>query len=250
MRRSPANHARLDEIRENAQRLADPRRISPSEAEAIIRTQAVILWIQGSIHGFELSGTEGMLLLLEHLTTRNDEATLRALEDAVILVEPVVNPDGRDAFAHHNLERMSRWANLARDDWSNDFTSWQAVAFRTNHYFFDNNRDWTAQTQRENRARARAILEWRPQALVDAHEWTPDVEFFFPHNNAREARGFSPGRDRASAGRGSRGLPSTAKFNRLRPCRTKPEATSTPPTECGPSRARPRRKTSGSWPDA
>jgi hypothetical protein len=178
---SPENHARLDQIRENALRLADPRSISPGDAEEIIRTQPVILWLQGSIHGFELSGTEGMLLLLEHLTTRDDEATRRVLEEAVILVDPLINPDGRDALAHYNHERMSSWANPERDDWSNDFTSWQSVSFRTGHYFFDNNRDWTAQTQRETRARAAAILQWRPQALVDAHEWTPDVEFFFPH---------------------------------------------------------------------
>lgn len=178
---SPENHARMDEIRENARRLADPRITTPEEAEEIIGSQPVVLWIQGSIHGFELSGTEGMLLLLEHLTTRNDEATLRTLRDAVILVDPLINPDGRDALAHYNHERISRRANPERDDWSNDFTSWQSVAFRTGHYFFDNNRDWTAQTQRETRARAAAILEWRPQALVDAHEWTPDVEFFFPH---------------------------------------------------------------------
>jgi hypothetical protein len=191
---SPENHARLEQIRANAQRLADPRRTSPEEAEAIMGTQPVILWIQGSIHGFELSGTEGMLLLLEHLTTRDDEATRRVLEGAVILVEPLVNPDGRDALAHYNHQRMSRQANPERDDWSNDFTSWQSVGFRTGHYFFDNNRDWTAQTQRETRARAAAILEWRPQALVDAHEWTPDVEFFFPHT-------WGEGRPRGGAAR-------------------------------------------------
>lgn len=178
---SPENHARMDRIRENARRLADPRETSATEAEAIAREQPVILWLQGSIHGFELSGTEGMLLVLEHLTTRDDPATLRVLDEAVILVEPLINADGRDAFAHHNHQRISRAPNPQRDDWSNDFTSWQSVMFRTGHYFFDNNRDWTAQTQRATRHRARAIVEWRPQALVDAHEWTPDVEFFFPH---------------------------------------------------------------------
>ena len=149
--------------------------------EALVADQPAILWIQGSIHGFELSGTEGMLLLLEHLTTRDDTETLRALENTVILVDPLVNPDGRDAFAHFNHQRISRAPRPERDDWANDFTSWQSLTFRTGHYFFDNNRDWTAQTQRVARARARAILEWRPQALIDAHEWTPDIEFFFPH---------------------------------------------------------------------
>jgi len=178
---SPENHARLDRIRENARRLADPRITSPEQAEEILADQPVVLWIQGSIHGFELSGTEGMLLLLEHLTTRDDEATRRALDRTVVLVEPLVNPDGRDAFAHFNHQRVGVAPNPERDDWTNDFTTWEARQFRTGHYFFDNNRDWTAQTQRATRARAAAILDWRPQALIDAHEWTPDVEFFFPH---------------------------------------------------------------------
>jgi hypothetical protein len=178
---SPENHERLDDIQANARRLADPRATPSAEVDAILEDHPVVLWIQGSIHGFELSGTEGMLLLLEHLTTRDDPGTLRALEQAVILVEPLVNPDGRDAFAHFNHQRISVAPNPERDDWSNDFTTWEARQFRTGHYFFDNNRDWSAQTQRVTRARAAAILQWRPQALIDAHEWTPDVEFFFPH---------------------------------------------------------------------
>ncbi|MDH5643006.1 MAG: M14 family zinc carboxypeptidase, partial [Gemmatimonadota bacterium] len=85
---SPENHARLDEIKENARRLADPRTTSLGDAEAIIADQPAIQWFGGSIHGFELSGSEGALKLLEHLTTRDDPATLEALQNVVILIDP------------------------------------------------------------------------------------------------------------------------------------------------------------------
>ncbi len=176
---SPENQARLDQIRQAAHRLGDPRGTTPEQAQAIAADQPVIIWYGGSIHGFELSGAEGLLRLLEHLTTRGDAATLEVLDNAVILIDPMLNPDGRDAFAHLNHENIGRVVNPARDDWANDFTSWQALKFRTGHYYFDTNRDWFSHTQRETQARIPTILAWRPQVVVDAHEMGSDREFFF-----------------------------------------------------------------------
>ncbi len=176
---APENHARLEEIRQAAHRLGDPRITTPDEASRIMEDQPVIVWYGGSIHGFELSGAEGLLKLLEHLTMRNDAATMEVLENAVVLIDPILNPDGRDAFAHLVHENLGREPNPERDDWGNDFTSWQALKFRTGHYYFDTNRDWFAHTQRETRARVPTILAWRPQVAVDAHEMGSDREFFF-----------------------------------------------------------------------
>lgn len=176
---SPENHARLEEIRSDAQRLADPRRTSPDEAAAIAKRQPAIVWMGGSIHGFELSGSEGLLKLVEHLTTRDDPETLEVLRNTVVLIDPMLNPDGRDAFVHANHESIGREPSAARDDWSNDFNGWEALSFRTGHYFFDTNRDWFAHTQRETRNRVGTLQAWRPQVMVDAHEQGPDAEFYF-----------------------------------------------------------------------
>lgn len=176
---SPENHARLAEIQRDAQRLGDPRKISSDEAAALAARQPVIVWYGGSIHGFELSGTEGILKLLERLTTADDAETREVLEKAVVLIDPMLNPDGRDAFAALNHRRLGAAPNPQRDDWSNDFTPWDALSFRTGHYLFDTNRDWFAQTQRETRARAVTLQAWRPQIMVDAHEQGPDAEFYF-----------------------------------------------------------------------
>lgn len=176
---SPENHARLDAIRANSLRLADPRRTSPDEARAIIAAQPVISWYGGSIHGFELSGTEGALKLLEHLTTRNDPATLDALQRVVVLIDPILNPDGRDAFAGYNHQKIGQVPSANPLDWSNDFTPWQALSFRTGHYYFDTNRDWFAHTQRETRDRMPTLHAWRPQIATDMHEMGVDAEFYF-----------------------------------------------------------------------
>lgn len=176
---SPENHARLETIRQNSLRLGDPRSTSAADAATIIGTQPVVAWYGGSIHGFELSGSEGVLKLLEHLTTRNDPATMTALQNTVVLIDPMLNPDGRDAFAHYNHEHIGREPNPAQMDWNNDFTGWQALKFRTGHYFFDTNRDWFAHTQRETRDRMPTLHNWRPQMATDMHEMGSDSEFFF-----------------------------------------------------------------------
>lgn len=176
---APENHARLDSIRSNSLRLADPRGVTPEQAAAIIRRQPVVVWFGGSIHGFELSGGEGALKLLEHLATRDDSATREALRNTVVLIDPMLNPDGRDAFAAINHMQIGATPNPDRADWSNDFTGWQATKYRTGHYFFDNNRDWFAHTQRETRERMPTLHAWRAQVAVDMHEMGVDAEFYF-----------------------------------------------------------------------
>ena len=175
----PDNRARLDAIRQASLRLADPRGLDPAAAQALLATQPVVVWFGGSIHGFELSGSEGVLKLLEHLTTRNDPATLELLRNTVVLIDPMLNPDGRDAFAHRNHRAIGRVPSGSPDDWSNAFDGWDGVDYRTGHYFFDNNRDWFAQTQPETRHRQAFLQTWAPQVAVDMHEMGANAEFFF-----------------------------------------------------------------------
>ncbi|CAN5381314.1 M14 family zinc carboxypeptidase [soil metagenome] len=175
---SPENHNRIGEVKENGQKLDDPRTISSSEAESIIQNQPAILYLGGSIHGFELSGTEGLVKILEHFTTSDDPETLEQLQNTVMIVDPTINADGRDAFAQANHQKLGRTVHADNDDWSNDFNSWEARKYRTSHYYFDLNRDWFAHTHNETRNRAAILREWRPQAGVDAHEMGANTEFY------------------------------------------------------------------------
>ncbi len=173
------NHARIGQIQANSRRLSDPRTTSASQADVLVANQPVVIWFGGSIHGFELSGSGGALKLLEHLTTRSDSATRAVLDNVVVLIDPMLNPDGRDAFARLNHENIGRVPNASGNDWANDFTRWQSLKFRTGHYYFDNNRDWFAQTQPETRERTRTLASWRPQMVTDMHEMGAGREFFF-----------------------------------------------------------------------
>ncbi|MCU0626405.1 MAG: hypothetical protein MUF21_07970 [Gemmatimonadaceae bacterium] len=176
----PANIARLDAIQATSRQLASPTTEALlREARAAIPGQPAVVWLGGSIHGFELSGTEGALKLVEHLVTRSDPATLEVLRKLVVIVDPMLNPDGRDMFAtsHHDL--TGETASALPFDWSHDWSPWQALAFRTGHYHFDTNRDWFAQTQRETRERMPTLHAWRPQVVIDMHEQDVDGEFYF-----------------------------------------------------------------------
>lgn len=176
---SPENLARLGEIQSVAQRLGDPRGLSADEEATLRQDQPTVVWLGGSIHGFELSGTEGLLKVLERLTREDDPETLEILASTLILMDPILNPDGRDAHARHNHENLGRIVASDRRDWSNDFTPWEGLKYRTSHYFHDMNRDWFLHTHPEIRGRVATVRDWRPQVLVDAHEMGPDVEFFF-----------------------------------------------------------------------
>lgn len=176
---SPENHSRLDEIRDHAQRLNDPRITGRSEADQIIENQPAVLYLGGSIHGFELSGTEGLLKTLEYYTTNNDPETLEHLQNTLIIMDPVINSDGRDAFAQFNHQHRGKDVTPDLADWANDFTGWDGRKYRTSHYYFDLNRDWFAHTHPESRNRAAVVRKWRPQAGVDAHEMGSEREFYF-----------------------------------------------------------------------
>ena len=176
---APENHARLEAIRDASVRLSDPRSLGAEEARRLIADQPAVVWFGGSIHGFELSGAEGVLKLLEHLVTRDDPATMEVLRNTVVLIDPMLNPDGRDAFATLNHENIGRVPNADPNDWANDFVGWQSVKFRTGHYYFDTNRDWFAHTQRETRERMPTLHAWRAQVAVDMHEMGAGSEFYF-----------------------------------------------------------------------
>ena len=170
---SADNHERLDEIRDNAQILGDPR-----QGEAELEDQPTIVWFAAAIHGNELSGAEGLLKLVEELVrAEDDDAIDEILANTVIIVDPVLNADGREAFVNYNHRRYGSEPRATPEDWANDTTPWEGLGFRTSHYFFDINRDWFAHTHPETRNRQDLIQEWRPQVAVDAHEMGPEVEF-------------------------------------------------------------------------
>ena len=120
-----------------------------------------------SIHGNETSGADAALGVIYHLIASEDKDILDLLDDMVIIVDPLMNPDGRARFAK-NLEQFRGTAPNYDDQSLIHTGDWPYG--RTNHYFYDLNRDWIYLTQPETIGRVALINEWRPQIMVDAHE--------------------------------------------------------------------------------
>ncbi|MCZ6836623.1 MAG: M14 family metallopeptidase [Planctomycetota bacterium] len=165
---SPANHARLDEIKANNAKLADPRtRGENDDLDAIASTLPGIAWLAYSIHGDEVSGVDAAMQVAYLLAAARDDDTKRLLDEVVILIDPIENPDGRERYLSQidafkgKVPNPDRQAMHHAGPWA---------AGRGNHYLFDMNRDWLIQSQPETRGRTNAINEWNPHFLIDAHE--------------------------------------------------------------------------------
>lgn len=174
---SPANQARLETIRRNLARLRDPRGLSEAEARRLIDQTPPVAWLGYSIHGDELSGADAAVALGYHLAADRSERTRALLERIVVVIDPCMNPDGRERIIGMTEQAAGYTPNL-------DYEGMRRGRWpfgRGNHYLFDMNRDWIAGTQPETRARWRAALTWHPQLFVDAHEMgSLDTFLFYP----------------------------------------------------------------------
>jgi len=175
---SEANLENLDSIRSGINRLADPRTIRNSAgANPLIMNTPLISWLMYSIHGDELSSTDAALQVLYQLAAGTDSITDSLLENIVICMDPLQNPDGRERY----LAQMQQWGSREPNS---DGQSIQHTGEwpwgRGNHFLFDLNRDWFLMVNRESRARVQTVAEWNPQLVVDAHEMGGYDTYLFP----------------------------------------------------------------------
>jgi hypothetical protein len=171
---SAENLARLEQIRGDLAALADPRRTSASQAaEIAARTPAVAL-LSHSIHGNEPAGFEAAMQTAYQLLASDEPATQEILRNVVTIINPSQNPDGHERFAAWNnsvaVPTDEPGALEQSEPWS--------VQGRFNHYRFDMNRDFVAQSQLETRALSALVRRYRPQLVVDLHSTTS--QYFFP----------------------------------------------------------------------
>lgn len=174
---SPANIARIDEIKASLRKLADPRTLSKSEADTLIASLPAVVWLAHSVHGNEISSTDAALMTAYHLLAAQGDALVEsALQHSLIVIDPMQNPDGRDRFINYFRQNTGRWPN---EDLQSAEHNEVWPGGRTNHYLFDMNRDWFAQTQLETQGRTKAYLEWFPQVFVDLHEMGTNSSYYF-----------------------------------------------------------------------
>lgn len=171
------NIEQLEQIRHNISLLADPRLLkTEAEAEKIIEENPSVVWLMYSIHGDELSGTDSSLQIAYQLVAGTDSVTEALRRDLLVGIDPLENPDGRERF----LSQMQQWTgNVPNSDPQSIHHTSVWPWGRTNHYFFDLNRDWCILAHPETEARVKAVLDWKPQFVVDAHEMGSDDTFVF-----------------------------------------------------------------------
>ena len=183
---SEANIRRLPEIQASMKKLLDPRKTSEAEAQRLIASTPAIVWLGHAVHGNEVSGPDAGLLAAYHwLAARNQAPVQAALANALIILDPLQNPDGRMRFIHSfeqavGLEPDATPLAAERNE------PWPGG--RLNHYLFDMNRDWFAVTQPETKARVKMFQEWYPVVVADLHEMGSETSYYF----APEAIPFNP----------------------------------------------------------
>lgn len=161
-----ANHANLDEIRNNNLKLTGLESGNPTE------NKKAIVWLSYNVHGNETSSSEAALKTLHELVTERQEW----LDDVVVIMDPMVNPDGRDRYVNWYRTVVGEKFNPAHDAREHN-EPWPGG--RTNHYYFDLNRDWAWQTQTESKQRIKLYNTWMPHIHVDFHEQSYASPYYF-----------------------------------------------------------------------
>jgi len=165
---SPANLAKLDQIKADRVKLRDPN------SSLDIEKMPVVMFMGYSVHGNEPSGANASLLAAYHFAAANEIAG--ELENIVLLLDPAINPDGLNRFA--SWVNSHKAYNLNGDPNGAEYNeAWPRG--RTNHYWFDLNRDWLPVQHPESRNRVKVFQEWLPNIHLDFHEMGTNSTFFF-----------------------------------------------------------------------
>ena len=148
---TPARMAALGAALDQVDLIRDPDSTAQEVTDTIAAGAPVVLWVAGNVHGGEESGADAALQVLYNLASRDDCVVDDILGNAIVVILPIQNPDGREAET------------------------------RRNFYGFDMNRDWFARTQPETDGKLEAIRQYPPMLFIDAHEFgLPN--YFFPPN--------------------------------------------------------------------
>ena len=185
---SPENLAKLEEIQRNHSAWALSQEDSPQSAEDL----PLIVNMGYGVHGDESSASNASLVTAWHLAASTEPSVSEFLDHTVVLLDPCLNPDG---FA-----RFAQWANMHRgkhpvaDSVAREHNAvWPGG--RTNHYWFDLNRDWLLAQHPESKARLRQFRLWLPNIVTDFHEMGSDTTFFFQPGVARRKHPLTPAKN-------------------------------------------------------
>lgn len=168
---SAANMAKLPAIQNDHLALCNPTVALPDVAK-----MPVFVQLGANVHGNETSGGEAMILTAYYLAASEEDDTKKLLDEAVVFIEPVLNPDGRDRFVSWVNQNIGTPFVSDPND-REHIETWPGG--RTNHYWFDLNRDWYLAVQKESQNRLKFYHQWLPNVVTDHHEMGTNATFFF-----------------------------------------------------------------------
>jgi Zinc carboxypeptidase len=169
---SPENLSKIDQIKAEHAKITNP----DASKGLNVDKMPIVVWMGYSVHGNEASGTNSSLLSIYYLAAAQGPSIDSLLRESVILVDPCINPDGGNRFSTWVNQNKSH--NLVTDANSREFKeTWPGG--RTNHYWFDMNRDWLYQQLPESKGRLVKYYDWMPNVLTDHHEMGSNSSFFF-----------------------------------------------------------------------
>jgi hypothetical protein len=155
----------LEQVQQNHQKRIQGEKADPS--------LPVIINLSFNVHGNEAAGSEAALNTLYALISKSNKSI-----PYVILIDPCINPDGRDAYVTQ-YNRRNYIAGGNPDP--NDQEHYEGTTSgRYNHFFFDLNRDWIWQTQKETQQRLKFYRSWMPMMHADFHEQSFQHSYYFP----------------------------------------------------------------------
>lgn len=167
---APENFKDLETIRTDNLKRAGVLEGSP------VGEKKAIVWMSYNVHGNEASGMEAAMLTLYELCDPQNARTQAWLKNTIVIIDPCINPDGRDRYANFNGQYSNAPYNM-NEDAMEHHEPWPGG--RENHYMFDLNRDWAWATQVETKHRLKIYNEWFPHVHVDFHEQGYSRPYYF-----------------------------------------------------------------------
>ena len=169
---SPENIKNIEQLRQQHLQLCDPSKSDNSD----VNNMPLFIKLGYGIHGNESSGPNASVLTAYYLIAGDGKKIDDLLKNTVIMIDPSLNPDG--------MQRHSTWVNFTKSINNNpDPNSWEFnetwPGGRTNHYWFDLNRDYIMLQHPESVGRVAAFYKWRPNINTDHHEMGANATFFF-----------------------------------------------------------------------
>jgi len=179
---SPENLTSLDDIL--AKRHVPYQTQSSSNAN-----EPLVIWLGYSVHGDEITGANAAMVVAYYFAASEEKNIETMLANTIIVLEPSINPDGMDRFANWAATYRSSAGNSDPENIEHH-QGW--VTGRTNHFWFDLNRDWLLLTQQESQNRLKYFHQYQPHVLGDYHEMGANSSYFFQPGVASRIHPLTP----------------------------------------------------------